>query len=105
MTNPNDTLNTLWEMSERGTKEWWPDAVHRTSSLIWTWIYDEYGDTPADLVPQHALDLVAASCERWLVGKGWISVNNSLGCEYMNPKVLSGKFISLTEAIEYAQQQ
>ena len=64
-----EKLNKLYDLSEKGKAEWWPDEVYfvETKWPNGTGFY--FGNEK--LPDQIALDLVRAEAERWLVERGW----------------------------------
>lgn len=98
-------LNELWELSEEGKAEWWPD------DLVWSEYHDMFelhdGEGAVVVSGQHAHDLVTAEAERLLVGKGWELHRDAGGRGYewyiYDGEVYLDKCLdSLPEALRYA---
>lgn len=107
--DPNDTLNTLREMSEQGTKEWWCRLVkrgHFNQCSKWTWHYEHpWNKEIVRLDDQHALDLVEKSCERWLEKQQYGQFRRDGLGESAEYSLRGIEFADLPEAIEYAMGQ
>lgn len=65
MTDLNEQLEALWQLSDEGKAEWWAKIVEwKTFPEVQYWVY-----LSQTMYPQHALDLVTCEAERWLEGR------------------------------------
>jgi hypothetical protein len=107
-------LNELWELLGRGTHEAWPECVcplesDRTPSkedkYQSEWWYEGWASGTRIEKAQHALDLVTAHAERWLVEQGWhlTRLAGETGYTYSPPGGINKPHhYTLTDAIRYA---
>jgi hypothetical protein len=84
-------LNELWELLDKGRHEAWPECVcplesDRTPSkedkYQSEWWYEGWASGTRIEKAQHALDLVTAHAERWLVEQGWACIRHCAGNRY-----------------------
>jgi len=77
MVHDQAQLATLWELSDEGKAEWWPEQLnYDEGNMISGWWYTYDNITSASMEEHHALDIVRGSAERWLVSHGWFRGNN-----------------------------
>ena len=63
-------LTKLWEISDSGKAEWWPDTVWLRKNNRPCYSHDDgYEDSPMEI--DDALHIVKGHAEEWLRGRGW----------------------------------
>ncbi len=68
MTDASKQLEALWALSDEGLAEWWVKCVKYYGGTTYSHMVDEQdGISRVVITNQHALDLITASAERWLV--------------------------------------
>ena len=104
--NTQDTpaqLTTLWELSDEGKAEWWPEQLnYDEGNMISGWWYTYDNITSASMEEHHALDIVRGSAERWLSDRDWecVRIAQGKGHNYWCKKDWSLKGLtSLADAI------
>ena len=109
MTNPNDTLNELWVLSEEGKAKWWPPFVDkvRDENHIrvrgYRWWYSPDACACCDLEDRCALDLVTAHAERWLESTlEYYSKSRHIGMDCYSTNTT--RWHTLPEAIRYTKE-
>lgn len=114
--NPNEELQALYELTDNGTHDAWPEEVgrsiaiynirfgggNRESSTTHLWKYTN-ATKDFTITTQHALDLVRASIERWLVGEGWEIFKVGDTVQYSRDEY-DVQFNRLTEAICWSRE-
>jgi hypothetical protein len=72
-------LTKLWEISDNGKAEWWPDEVRPVLPIGCNYCFTPNGHPEHDIGPgpwyrikkKHALHIVKGHAEEWLRGRGW----------------------------------
>ena len=104
--NTNEELQAYWKLTDNGTHEAWPECVGsrgknpEDGTPVWRYRYTN-GNRARRINPEHALDLVRASAERWLVGEGWAFERQQERTCY-TPCDYSIRFHTLPEALKHA---
>lgn len=89
-------LTKLWELSDNGKAEWWPDTVWLRKNNQPYYSHDEgYEDSPMEI--DDALHIVKGHAEDWLRGRGWFKFANEQGESWSHKKV--NRAMALPDAI------
>ena len=101
---PIDTptlIATLYELSDGGTAEWWPDYIREYIDREGVLFYMSDGGARhavgVQMRQSDILDIIRGSAERWLRARGWTVV--SIGDSTAYAKRLVGNTDSLADAI------
>lgn len=85
-TNLSTLLAELWELSDHGKAEWWCPHVYIEESgplpKRYVAVLRLWGGDESQIESDIALDLITASAERWLVGRGWEIRRDGDGVRY-----------------------
>jgi len=77
MVHDQAQLATLWELSDEGKAEWWPDEIEPRRGLnYFAGYFNEVLCEECELYDDHTLAIVRDRAERWLVSHGWFRGNN-----------------------------
>ena len=99
----SELTNELWQASEGGTAEWWPDGLTLTE---WGWSCEDDSGCTFGINEAYAYFIAKGHAESYLIPLGWECVSNEKGICYWNKYDWNLKGVpSLPAALAYAQQQ